>query len=68
METRKVEFWNKSENFIKIQPVETGKNGVEFQPIFIEEPKNELEDLWATAKNNDDVYQSMVGAIKKNER
>ena len=54
-------------NGVQFQPVGTGKSGVEFQPIPIEEPENELENLWATAKNNDDVYQSVVGAIKKNE-
>ena len=54
--------------FIKIQPVEAGKNGVQFQPISIEKPENELENLWATATNNNDVYQSMVGAIKKRTR
>ena len=57
-----------SGNFIKIQPVATGKNGVYFQPIGIETPENEWEVLRATAKNNDDVYQSVVGAIKKNAR
>ena len=55
-------------NPIEIQPVSTEKNGVKFQSISIEEPENELENLWATAKNNDDVYQSMVGAIKKGDR
>ena len=55
-------------NFIEIQPVVTGKNRVDIQPIFIETPENELENLWATAKNNDDVYQSVVGAIKKGKR
>ena len=29
-------------DFIKIQPIATGKNGFEFQPISIEEPENEL--------------------------
>ena len=52
-------------NFIEIQPVVTGKNGVDFQPIPIETPENELENLWATAKNNDDVYQLVVDTIKK---
>ena len=55
------------EDFIKIQPVTTGKNVVEFQPISIEKTENELENLWATAKNNDNVYQSIMGAIKKTE-
>ena len=27
-----------------------------------------MENLWATAKNNDDVYQSVVNAIKKRKR
>ena len=53
---------------IKIQPVSTGENGAEFQPVNIQEPENELENLWATAKINDDVYQSVVGAIKKRKR
>ena len=63
------------ENSIKIQPVTTGENGVQFQPatvesqpIFIEKAESELENLWATAKSNDDVYQSVVGAIKKGKR
>ena len=60
-----LKFEMKPENFIKIQPVAAGKNGVEFQPISIEEPENKLEILWVTAKNNDDVYQSMVETIKK---
>ena len=55
-------------DFIKIQPIATGNNEVEFQPTSIKEPENELENLWATARNNDDVYQSMVGAIKKRKR
>ena len=42
-------------NFIEIQPVVTGENGVDFQPIPIEEPESELENLWATAKSNDDL-------------
>ena len=54
-------------DFIKIQPVATGKSEVEFQPISIE-PENELENLWASAKNNDNFYHSMVGAIKKRKR
>ena len=45
-----LKFEIKPENFIKMQPVATGKNGVEFQPISIEKPENELENLWATAK------------------
>ena len=45
-------------NFIGNQSIATGKNGVQ-------KPENELENLWATAKNNDDVYQSVVGVIKK---
>ena len=57
----------KTLNLIEIQPVVTGKNGVDFQPIFIETPENRLENLWATAKNNDVVYQSVVNAIKKTE-
>ena len=55
-------------DFIKIQPVATGKNGDEFQPISMEKPESELENLWAAAKNNDNVYQSMVRAIKKRKR
>ena len=67
-------------NFIKIQPVAagesgvqfesvaTGESGVEFQPISTGEPESELENLWATAKSNDDVYQSMLGAIKEGKR
>ena len=43
-------------NFIEIQPVVTGKSRVDFQPIPIQTPENELENLWATAKSNDDVY------------
>ena len=56
--------------FIKMQPVATGKNGVEFQPITIEKPENELENLWTTTttKINNDVYQSLVKAIKKRKR
>ena len=61
-------FEIKLENFIKIQPIAAGKNGFQFQPISIEQPENELEILWAMAKNNDDVYQSMVGVIKKRKR
>ena len=61
-------FEIKFEIFIKIQLVATGKSGVEFQQISTEEPENELENLWATARNNNDVYQSMVGAIKKRKR
>ena len=61
-------FEIKPENFINIRPVATGETGVEFQPMSIEEPENELENLWATAKNNYDVYQSMVGAIKEKKR
>ena len=52
-------------NFIKIQPVATGKHGVDFQSIPIETPKNELENSWATAKNNDDVYQLVLNAVKR---
>ena len=59
---------SKTLNFIEIQPVVTGKNGVDFQPIPIETPGNESEILWATARNNDDVYQSVVNAIKKRKR
>ena len=55
-------------NGVQFQPVGTGKNGVEFQPILTEEPENELENLWTTAKSNDDVYQSVVDAIKKGKR
>ena len=55
-------------NLIEIQPVVTGKNGAEFQLVNIQEPENELENLWATAKNNDYVYQSVVGAIKKGKQ
>ena len=51
--------------FIKNRTVATGKNGVQFQPVTIQEPENELENLWATAKKNDDVYQSVVETIKK---
>ena len=36
-----------------------------FQPIIIETPEKELENLSATSKNNDDVYQSAVDAITK---
>ena len=61
-------FEIKFKKFIQIQPVVAGKNEVEFQPISIENPENELENLWATAKNNGDVYQSMVGTIKKRKR
>ena len=68
-------FEIKLENSIKIQLVATGENGVQFQPIIVEsqpisikEPENELENLWATARSNDDVYQSMVGAIKEGKR
>ena len=50
---------------IEIQPIATGKNGVDIQSITIETPENELKNLWATAKNNDDVYQSVVGTIQK---
>ena len=42
-------------NPIEIQPVVTGESGVESQPIFTEEPESELENLWATARSNDDV-------------
>ena len=59
---------SKTLNIIEIQQVVTGKNGVDFQPIPIETPENELENLWALATNNDDVYQSVVGAIKKRKR
>ena len=59
---------SKTLNLIEIQPVVTGKNGVDFQPILIETPEKKLENLWATAKNNDDVYQSVVNAIKKGKR
>ena len=52
----------------EFQPVVTGENGVDFQPILTETPENELENLWATAKGNDDVYQSVVNAIKKGKR
>ena len=50
---------NQSEtlNPIEILPVVTGENEIDFQPISIETPENELENLWATAKSNDDVYQ-----------
>ena len=68
LKPKMLNFEIKPENFIKIQPVATGKKGVEFQPISTEKPENELENLWATAKNNDDVYQSMVGAIKEKKR
>ena len=50
------------------QPVGTGKSGAESQPISIEEPESELENLWATARSNDDVYQSMVKAVKERKR
>ena len=50
---------------VEFQPAATGENRVEFQPISNEEPESELENLWATAKSNDEVYQLMVGAIKK---
>ena len=46
---------SKTLNPIEIQPVVTGENGVDFQPVPIETPENELENLWATAKNNKDV-------------
>ena len=55
-------------NFIEIQPVVTGENGVDFQLMFFETSENELENLWATAKNNDDVYQTVVGAIENRKR
>ena len=52
---------------VEFQPVVTGKNGVDFHSAPFETSENELENLWATAKNNGDAYQSVVGAIKKNE-
>ena len=55
-------------NSIKIQLVSTGESGAEFQPVTTQEPENELENLWTTAKSNDDVYQSVVGAIKEGKR
>ena len=55
-------------DFIKIQPVATGKNRVDIQPIIIENPENELENLWITAKTNDGVYQSVVRVIKKRKQ
>ena len=68
LKPKMLNFEIKPENSIKIQPVAAGENGVEFQPISTEEPEYELENLWATAKNIDDVYQSMVGAIKKGKQ
>ena len=75
LKPRMLNFEIKFENFIKIQPVAAGKNGVQFQPaivesqpISIEEAESELENLWATAKINDDVYKSVVGAIKEGKR
>ena len=59
---------SETRNLIEIQPIVTGENGVEFQPISIEKPENELENLWATARSNDDVYQSMVKTIKERKR
>ena len=59
---------SKTLNFIEIQPVVTGENEVDFQPIPIKTPENELENLWATAKDNDDVYQTVVNGIKKRKR
>ena len=47
---------SKTLNPIEFQPVVTGENGVDFQPIPTETPENELEILWATAKSNNDVY------------
>ena len=61
-------FEIKPENSIKVQPVTTGENGAEFQPATTQEPENELENLWATVKNNDDVYQSVMGAVKRRKR
>ena len=52
----------------EFQRVGTGESGAESQPIYIEEPERELENLWATARSNDDVYQSVVKAIKKGKR
>ena len=50
------------------QPVGTGESGAESQPISTEEPESELEILWATARSNDDVYQSVVKAVKERKR
>ena len=55
-------------DFIEIQPIVTGKSGVNFQPTTIETPESELKNLWATTKNNDDVYQSVIKTIKKGKR
>ena len=70
-------------NPIEIQPVATGKSGAQFQPVgdgenevdfqptpieTPETPENELENLRATAKSNDGVYQSVVGVIKEGKR
>ena len=51
LEPGMLKFEIKPENSIKFQPVAAGKNRIEFQPIFTEEPENELETLWATAKS-----------------
>ena len=59
--------FNFSQLWLSLSQLEP-ENGVEFQPIPIEEPENELENLWTTAKSNDDDYQSVVGAIKKGKR
>ena len=61
-------FEMEPENFIRVQPVTTGENGAEFQPVITQEPENELKNLWATAKSNDEVYQSVLGAVKKGKR
>ena len=56
-------------DFIKIQPVATEENGAEFQPITIQEPENELENLWATAKSNITIFTNRwwVRSKKENE-
>ena len=59
---------SKTLNFIGIQLVVTGENGVDFQPIPIETSENQLKKLSATAKNNGGVYQSVVNANKKGKR
>ena len=59
---------SETRNPIEIQPVGTGESGAESQPISTEEPESELENLWATTKSNDEVYQSMVKTIKKGKR